>query len=555
VSGAAALRESRAAFAGVFANRDLRRIQLAFAGSEIGQWAASVALALIAYGAGGTGAVSLVMVLQMLPAAIAAPFLSMLGDRFPRRRVMIGADLTRAVLVGAGSALAFSGAPVGSIYAIATLVAIVATAFRPAEAAILPTLARTPDELTAANVATSTLESLMSFVGPAIAGIVVAVSEPAACLALTAAAFGWSALLLLGVRRDEAPTRQVEAADAGGAFREAMAGAEVIARDSSLRLLVGLFAAQVFVWGVLYVLVTPISVELLDTGGDGVGALLAALGVGGLVGALVAAGLVGRRLSITFAASMLLWGAPIALIPAFPEQAIVLVLLGIVGLANTVGDVAGMTLLQRGVRDEVLARAFGAFDSVLLGAAAVGSLAAAGLNDWLGLDWALVATGLLLPFLTALCWRRLVRIDESAIVPEARLARLRAVPFLAPLPRPTLEHLAGALAPVEVAAGQTVFHEGDAGDRFYVIDQGELEVRSAARLLRRLGPGEYFGEIALVRDVPRTATVAAATDSSLLALDAAEFLGAVTGHAPSAEAADAVVVSRLGAGRRPPGGA
>ena len=203
MGAAAALRESRTAFAGVFANPDLRRIQLAFAGSEIGSWAASVALAVLAFRSAGTGAVSVVVLVQMLPAALAGPFLALLGDRFPRRRVMIGADLVRAVLVGAASALAFADAPIGSIYAIAAIVAIAATAFRPAEAAILPTLARTPDELTAANVATSTLESLMSFAGPAIAGALLAVAEPAACLALTAGAFVWSAAL----HRRRAPRR------------------------------------------------------------------------------------------------------------------------------------------------------------------------------------------------------------------------------------------------------------------------------------------------------------------------------------------------------------
>jgi MFS family permease len=558
VGAAAALRESRTAFAGVFANPDLRRIQLAFAGSEIGSWAASVALAVLAFRSAGTGAVSVVVLVQMLPAALAGPFLALLGDRFPRRRVMIGADVVRAVLVGAASALAFADAPIGSIYAIAAVVAVTATAFRPAEAAILPTLARTPDELTAANVATSTLESLMSFAGPAIAGVLLAVAEPAACLALTAGAFVWSAALIAGVRHDEAAVAgrtDEDDDDAGGVVRELVAGGEAIVRDPPLRLLVGLFAAQVLVWGVLYVLLVPISFELLDTGEEGFGSLLAALGVGGLAGAFLAAGLVGRRLSLAFGASMVLWGAPIALIPVWPEHAVVLVLLGIVGLSNTVADVAGMTLLQRGVRDEVLARAFGVFNSLLLAMMAAGSALAPALKGWLGLEGALIAIGVSLPALTLLCWRRFARIDAAAPAPGERLVLLRRVPFLAPLPAPALEHLAGSLAAVEVEAGQTVFHEGDRGDRFYVIDRGEVEVRAAGRLLRTLGPGEFFGEIALVRDVPRTATVAATTSCSLLALAAAEFLGAVTGHASSAEAADAVVVSRLGAGRRPPGGA
>ena len=557
MGAAAALRESRTAFAGVFANPDLRRIQLAFAGSEIGHWAASVALAVLAYRSAGTGAVSVVVLVQMLPAALAGPFLALLGDRFPRRRVMIGADLVRAVLVGAASALAFADAPIGSIYAIAAMVAVTATAFRPAEAAILPTLARTPDELTAANVATSTLESLMSFAGPAIAGVLLAVAEPAACLALTAGAFVWSAALIAGVRHDEAAAAgPADDEDAGGVVRELVAGGEAIVRDAPLRLLVGLFAAQVLVWGVLYVLLVPISFELLDTGEEGLGSLLAALGVGGLVGAFVAAGLVGRRLSVAFGASMLLWGAPIALIPVWPEHAVVLVLLGIVGLSNTVADVAGMTLLQRGrARRGPCARLRRLRQPV------------AG-DDGGGLGAGAGARGLARPRRRAdrhrsVPARRHCPLLEPASRGSTRPLRSRASGWRSCAvcrssrrsPAPALEHLAGSLAAVEVEAGRTVFHEGDRGDRFYVIDRGSVEVQAAGRLLRRLGPGEFFGEIALVRDVPRTATVVASTSCSLLALEAAEFLGAVTGHASSAEAADAVVVSRLGAGRRPPGGA
>ena len=277
--------------------------------------------------------------------------------------------------------------------------------------------------------------------------------------------------------------------DAGGVVRELVAGGEAIVRDPPLRLLVGLFAAQVLVWGVLYVLLVPISFELLDTGEEGLGSLLAALGVGGLAGAFLAAGLVGRRLSLAFGASMLLWGAPIALIPVWPEHAVVLVLLGVVGLSNTIADVAGMTLLQRGVRDEVLARAFGVFNSLLLAMMAAGSALAPALKGWLGLEGALIATGVSLPAVTLLCWRRFARIDAAAPVPGERLVLLRGVPFLAPLPAPALEHLAGSLAAVEVEAGQTVFHEGDRGDRFYVIDRGEVEVQGRGPAPSHARPG------------------------------------------------------------------
>jgi MFS family permease len=534
----------------VFRNPDLRRIQLAYAGSEIGSWGSAIALAVIAYDRGGTTAVGLVLLLQQLPAALAAPFTGLLGDRMPRRRVMLGADAVRAVLVGIMAALVLGDAPIAPVYALAAAVAVTATAFRPAQAAILPTLARTPDELTAANVVASTIESVMSFAGPALVGILVAGASPGWALTLTALMFVWSALLVSGIRPAETGTTEWRAA--GGVARQALVGAETIVRDSRLRILIGLFGVQVLVWGSLSVLVVPVAFELLDGSESDYGTLLAALGIGGVVGAVASAVLVGRRLSTAFGVGMILWGLPIALVPAWPELAGIVFLLAVVGFANTVGDVAGMTLLQRAVPDAVLARVFGVLETVLLASVAVGAVVAPGLVRALGLNGALVATGALLPALTLLGWRRLARIDAAAEAPGARLALLRGVPFLAPLPPPALEHLARAATPVAVAAGDAVFLEGDAGERFYVIEAGEVEISTDGRVLRTLGPGESFGEIALLRDVSRTATARAPGGCTLLALERDEFLGAVTGHAPSAEAADAVVVARVGVGRRPP---
>jgi MFS family permease len=555
MSTAARLEEARAAFGGVFRNPGLRRIQLALAGSETGWWAAGVALAVIAYRAGGPTAVGLVVLLQRVPSAAAAPFTALLGDRLPRRRVMLGADISQAGLVGAAAAVELMDGPVGAIYALAALAAVASTAFRPAQAAILPTLARTPDELTAANVASSTIESVTSFVGPALAGVVVASADPGLALAITAGLLVWSALMVAGIPDTGTPEASPEAGSAGGdtIVRQLAAGGETIARDGRLRLLVGFFAAQVLVWGLLYVLIVSLALDELDAGEEGYGVLLAALGVGGVIGAIAAAGLVGRRLSTAFGVAMIFWGLPIALIPVWPEYAVVLVLLGVVGLANTVGDVAGMTLLQRAVPDPVLARAFGVLELVFLAMSGAGSALAPALVAGLGLDGALVATGLILPVLTVLAWRRIVAIDTAAEIPVERLALLRGISFFRPLPVPALEHLAGALAPVAAPAGRPVFREGDPGDRFYVVESGEVEVTQGGRRLRRLGRGEFFGEIALLRDVPRTATVTAVGDVSLLALDGAEFLGAVTGHSTSAEAADAVLMSYGGVGRRAPG--
>jgi hypothetical protein len=189
----------------------------------------------------------------------------------------------------------------------------------------------------------------------------------------------------------------------------------------------------------------------------------------------------------------------------------------------------------------VLGRALGALQGLLRATLGIGALIAPGLVALVGPEWALVVTGAVLPALTLLTRPRLRAIDREASAPEAT-ELLRRVSLLASLPEPVLERLAREATPVQVAAGVPIVREGEVGDRFYVIRSGTVSI-----LGRTFGPGEGFGEIALLRDVPRTATASAVTDVELVALEREQFVAAVTGHAPSAAAADTVVAARLGA--------
>jgi MFS family permease len=301
--------------------------------------------------------------------------------------------------------------------------------------------------------------------------------------------------------------------------------------------------------GALNVLIVVSALELLDLGEAGIGFLNSAVGIGGLIGGLAAALLVGRsRLASDFGLGLVLWGIPIALIGVYPEAPLALVLLGIVGVGTILVDVSGITLLQRSVPDEVLTRVMGVVQSVFVGTLGLGAILAPLLIEGLGVRGALIATGALLPVLAALLWRRLGSIDEEG--PSRQLGLVREVPLFRPLPPATAEQLASSLVPVRVRAGDDVFRQGDSGDRFYIVDSGEVVVSVDAEPVQRLGRGGYFGEIALLRDVPRTATVTAEADTNLFALERDEFIAAVTGHARSAEVADAVIASRLG-GLRP----
>lgn len=542
------LRESSKAFRDVFANPALRRVELAWAASIFGTWAYGIAVVVYAFEQGGATAVGVVGLARWLSAAAVSPFAALLGDRYDKRLVMVSSDLARVLLIGAAAAAVYTDSPPVVVYVLAALVGVAATAFRPAEAALVPTLAGTPEELTAANVTASTIESIGMFGGPAIGGLLLAATGPATVFAVTAGLLLVSAALLVGIH----PVAEPDPAERHeeSIREELLAGFRAIVGERRLRLLVGLFSAQTFVDGMLSVLIVVIALDLLDTGRAGVGFLNSAVGIGGLLGALAAAALVGRRrLAADFGLGIFIWGVPISLLAVWPNQLFALVLLGIVGVGNTLVDVSGMTMMQRAAPDEVLARVFGVLESLLLLTVALGSLVAPLLVDWLGDRGALVVAGALLPVLVVPAWPRLTAIDRAARVPEEQLELLRANAIFAPLPASTLEQLADRMTEVRAQAGEQIVRQGEPGDLFYVIEEGTVEVAVDGQPAHELGRGESFGEIALLRNVPRTATVTARTDVLLYALDRSTFIPAVTGSGPSLSAAEGVIGMRLAPGR------
>jgi MFS family permease len=527
----------------VFSSPALRRLQLAWTGSILGSWAYLVALGVYAYDQGGATAVGLVGVIRLIPAAIAAPFTASLADRFPRVGVMVASDLVRCVLMLAAAATIAADGPAPVVYAIVALSTVATTVFRPAQSALLPALVRSPAELTAVNVASSTLESVGTFLGPALGGLLLALTSPEVVFAANAGTFLWSALLVVALRRFEPPREPRSATDDDTGERDGvLAGVATIVHEPTLRTLVGLYGAQTLVAGAMNVLVVVTSFELLDLDEAGVGLLYAAVGVGGLLGGFVALLLASTgRLARDFAIGLALFGLPLALIGGLPIAVVAVAGLAILGIGNSMVDVTALTIMQRAVPDAVLGRALGALEGLLLATLGLGALAAPALIALVGPEAALVATGLLLPLLALLARPRLRALDRTTSAPDAT-ALLRAVPMLAALPEAVLERLAREAVPAAFPAGHVILREGEPGDRFYVVEKGQVSI-----LGRTFGPGEGFGEIALLRDVPRTATVMAVTDVELVALEREPFVAAVTGHAPAAAAADTLVSSRLGA--------
>lgn len=536
----------------VFANPGLRRLQLAFAGSIVGDWAYAVAVALYAFEQGGPTAVGVLGVIRYVSLAVATPITSTLGDRYPRRLVMVASDLTRTVTVVAAAVLIWTDGPSLAVYALAIVTGICGSPFRSSQASLLPQLARDPIELAAANVASSTIESIGFFAGPALAGLMLAVTSIPAVYVLNAVTFLWSAALVLGVRLppkeqgEEEPAAEKAQAPEKESFRtEVSAGYRTILGDRNLRLLVGLYCGQTVVAGASLVFTVAIALDLLDLGRSGLGYINATLGIGGLVGGFVALVLAQRGdLARDFGIGVMLWSAPLLIVAAWPTIAATVIVMILLGLANSVVDINAYTILQRIIPEGTMARVFGAMESAVIGGMALGALAMPALINTIGLRWGLVVIGSSVSALVVLGLPGLRRID-LVIEPPSSLGLLRGVPLLALLPEPTLDALARATQRVEAAAGEAIIREGDPGDLFYVIESGGVEVTKQGRHVATLGSGDYFGEIALLRNVPRTANVTARSDTVLQALDSATFVPAVTGQGEFLEAAETAMTTRL----------
>jgi MFS family permease len=538
------LAAAAAAFASNARNGNLRRAQLSFLGAWTAEWAFTVGLGIVAYRDGGPPAVGLVGLLRMVPSAVVAPMASSLADRGRRERLLVLVSIVRGVATGSAAVVVGWDGPASLVYALAVISTIAATLFRPAHSALLPSLCRTGHELASANLVRGLLDSVATLVGPLLAAVLLHVSSVTVVFGVASGASLWAAGLLLRVRYDQPPRPS-----AGGGVHlvaEAVEGVRAVARNRDLALLVGLATAQTFTRGALTVFTVVIAIDLLGTGEPGVGTLTAAVGAGAVAGSLVASLLVGSRgLAAWFGVGIVLWGLPIALIGLVPTEAAALGLLACVGIGNALVDLGLFTLMARLAADEVLARVFGVLESLIALTVGLGGIVASLVIEVSGVRPALVVIGMICPVLAATGWVRLRRLDRSIGVRDREIELLQQVPVLAPLPLPAVEQLARGLHAVVVPPGSVVFRQGDIGDHYYVIESGVADVIGDHRLVTTLGPGDGFGEIALLQRVPRTATVRADSELRLQALHRDHFLPVVTGYPPSAREAGVAVKAML----------
>jgi MFS family permease len=532
----------RVALRQVARNRLLLRAQAGWLLAIAAEWAYLVSVLVFAYDLGGVVAVGLVSTLRMLPAAFLSPFLTSLADRFAPSRVLVAVHAGRGLAIGSAAVCAVGDLPTPLLIGAVALEGIMATLHRPMTMTLLPSLARSPEELIAGNAVTSAGEATGLLLGPAIGGVLLAVGGVPLGLTVPALAFGMAAAAVAGV----GAAGPLRAGRRRSRLARVLAGFGALRTYPSAGSLVAIFISQTFIRGILTVLIVAASVELLGLGRAGVGYLNSAMGAGSLLGAVVAFGLIMRRdLALPFTISLAMWGIPIVLIGLVPEAVPTMAFLAILGMANAVLDVSGFTLLQRTVPNELRALVFGALEALIALSVAAGSLVAPLLVGLVGLQAAMVLAGLLLPALASLTGRVIRRAEQAAVVPHRELTLLRGIPMFAPLSLTALERLAGGMVPAHIEPGVAIVRQGERGDDFFVIASGAAEVIQDDRTISALGAGDGFGEIALLRDIPRTASVVARDAVEAYRLPRGVFLEAVTGNAVSADVADRMVSERL----------
>jgi MFS family permease len=526
------------------ATRELRLYVLACAAMSLALWAFTVVLAIAAYKAGGTGAVTLAVVARVMPGALAGPFTALLADRRSRRAVLLELTGGATAALGALTLVTALDGPFALVLVLAVVFSVLTSGQQPAQAALLPALARNPRQLAIANSLRTGFGNAAYCAGALAGGAAAAGLSLSAGFAVALAASAAAVLALVQTTPDPRPPHR-EARAGASVATELLLGLREVRAAPELRESVGLLAAIGLVYGVLDVLMVVVAFKLVGLGTGGVGILNSAWGAGGLVGGFAALSLLARgRFSAAMDAGAALIAAPLAIVAVAAAPVVAVLGFAVLGLGYAVAETAGQTLMQRLASDETLARAYAVGETGYQLAVAGGSVLAPLLTAALGIRGALLATALVFPAVVIARWRAVQRLDAQAIVPERELQALRAIDLFAPVALATVETLAVRALPRAVLADEQILRAGDIGSRFYVIADGSFEAH-AGTFVRRLGPGDYFGEIALLRDVPRTAAVVATTDGLLYVLARDDFLGAVTGNVRSTQAAQTVTDARL----------
>jgi hypothetical protein len=537
-------------FASAFRNPDLRDVGFAYAlfsAAEFGSW---IALLVYAFDQGGSSAVLVITLVQVVPCVVLGPLLGAVVERWTPARSLVAGYGLQAVAMGGVAAAVDAHAPYALVVALTPLITLALTVTRPAQSAVLPAAVCTAEELTAANVMTGWTESAAALVGPFAAGIALGLRGIVAALVIMSVLPLGSLLLSFRVVRRlsrhglTASAPEQEGAGVAALLRSSLSRTF---RDPGIRVLLLITTFFWVLMGALDFLSVVVALQVLHTGPGGPGFLTAAVGAGGLAAVSLTAFLVGRHpLSPTLVLSLLASVGALALVAVHPSIGLAVVLFAGVGAGTAVFNATGKTLMQRAAPADAIAGSFAVLESLMdLGLGLGGLLAWAGVQ-LVGPRAALVVPAVAAVVLLAVLGRRIRDVDASATVPQVEIRLLRSIRIFAPLPAPTIELVARELEPLTVSAGTRVITEGERGDRYFAVADGELDITRGAEQLSRIGRGDGFGEVALVRDVPRTASVTAATDCLLYGLDGDVFLETVTANASAGRVAVEIVDRHLG---------
>jgi MFS family permease len=498
--------------------------------SGIGDWLYLVAVLVVVYAESNSPVLlGIVGAARILPYVLLSVPAGIVADRFDRRMVLLVTDVARGILMLALVAVVVLDAPTFVIVAISILAACFSTFFGPAIAALLPTLVDERD-LGIANSAWATLDNVAFIVGPALAGILLATGGLEIAFLLNAASFAVVAVVLWRLPIPKLP----EAAPGSEAVPDApKAGWRALVRP-----LAGPFildSTTSLVGGGVGVLTVVIAIDVLNAGEAGTGYLNAAVGVGGVIAGIAGGALLARRLSVPLLIGGAAGGAGLAWLALTGDLVTAMLAIGVAVAGMLLLDVVNTTLIQRTVPDELRGRAMGALQTSSSVLYSLGSLAMPLLADVVGVTPVLIGAGAVMAAGTALALVMTEAQPQPEPVDAVRL-RLLDHPIFAGLPAARLEVAARQLVAVPFEEGEAVVREGERADRFYVVDSGTVRVSQQGPsgevvVLRDLGPGDVFGEIGLLRGVPRTATVTTMTPTVLYALDAAAF-GDLVGSGP-----------------------
>ena len=550
-SGARRLR----AFRSLAANTALLRVLGGYALFILTEYSVWIAMLVYAYSRGGATIAGLVALAQLVPAAVLAPVAAAVADRRSPVVLLAGGYVAQAAAMAATAAAVIAGAPLAA-YAAAVVASTAVTTTRPAQSTLIPSVAATPDQLTAANVAASWLEAAGIAMAGLLTGVLISLGGVAAVFAVCAG-LGVVAALLVAWLRVPALASPGERSpwERGPAVLADVAECLLLTvRRPRLRLMLALLTAEAAVVGALDLLFVILAINVLGRSQAWAGYLNLAYGVGALLAATVSAMLVGRRLGGPILVAALVLSGALAALGLGIGLAGTVALLTVAGASRALLDVASRTLLQRSVPAQLLGRVFGVLEGLTMAGLALGALLVPLLVYLGGSRLALLGVAAVLPLAAAAGGRELFGLDAGARVPVVEIALLRSLPLFAELPAPAIEGLAAALAPVHAPAGTVLIRQGDPGDAYYAIAAGQLDVLQDGRFLRRCGRGDGVGEIALLRTIPRTATVTAHTAATVYALSREPFLTAVCGHAATQRQADRIADARLAGGTARGGG-